>query len=323
MILDRADHGAVQVAWGAQVWQSREEDSLPVHVLLPLGRHVELNRPRMLSLGLDTEGFLGLFFDAPSDAWPSYARALSSGDFSGLKVRQRENRGGRWLDEATRAFEPHLQQVGALLFVRDELAGGLVVSHPDDYRALHPSILEDLYEEALWSFGSAPTPPVSYELETPGTTLRSVDDLRLAVKRVKQRWSTSLRELSGGLLSRGLSFQPSRAQGPFQVRRFATTFDPVQRSLFGEMIVRQSGRVEYLKLYTLSRNETRRAVLLERLAENRWNLGAAAKALGLSPWALEGNLRRAGFGYLLRESFLTEARRQAALSKKNQKGKKK
>ena len=47
----------------------------------------------------------------------------------------------------------------------------------------------------------------------------------------------------------------------------------------GEAIVRDNGRLEYLKTYRLSAAQTRRAYLLQLLAEADWHLDTAAEGL--------------------------------------------
>lgn len=57
------------------------------------------------------------------------------------------------LADALRVFEIHPGQCGVLVYVADALAAAFVVPHPDDYRALHPTLLQDRYGELIHQYG--------------------------------------------------------------------------------------------------------------------------------------------------------------------------
>ncbi|NEE16224.1 hypothetical protein G3M58_58355, partial [Streptomyces sp. SID7499] len=51
-----------------------------------------------------------------------------------------------------RIFEIHPDQCGVMVYVSDALAAAFVVPHPDDYRLLHASLVEDLYGELVHQY---------------------------------------------------------------------------------------------------------------------------------------------------------------------------
>lgn len=304
-LLGMASPYQARVAYGSQIALPGQEFASATIVV---ERPLSLARPRMLSMNLDTEGFLYFFCGADAASWGEYARRLSARQYQGLRVKSAPVEQPAALADAARLFEPYEDQVGALVLLRDELAGALVVPHPEDYRALHPSLFDEVYDGFFGSYGLAPTPPPAHVLEPPGLTLRSVDDLRLALKQLKQRWANTTHGLSGGIAEQPLSFLAEQRRGEFLVRRFASQHAPTERGAIGELISRPSGRLVYLRLYTLTPPDQRRRDLLAELVRANWNMRAVAGARGETPWAYEGTLRRAGLGHLLRESF-ADARR--------------
>ena len=92
-----------------------------------------------------------------------------------------------YLEDALRMFEIHDGQSGVLLFLGDELAEVFVVSHPDDYRALHRSLITDSFSETLLlsSAHSGPSPALPATIDA-----RAVDSLaalREEVRRFRAR----------------------------------------------------------------------------------------------------------------------------------------
>ncbi|HEU4535191.1 MAG TPA: hypothetical protein VFS00_13780, partial [Polyangiaceae bacterium] len=109
-------------------------------------------RFRMLPLHLAMEGFLALHFRGPDVLWSEYSRRAHR---FGLDPRAETSVGGaalRGFDEALRVFEIAPAQVGSIVLAADALAAAFVVSHPDDYRRLHRSLLEDFYGELIYRY---------------------------------------------------------------------------------------------------------------------------------------------------------------------------
>ena len=137
-VVEWSADGKAVVAYGAQL-KSRQ----------PSGG----NQMQILSLNMAMEGFLALHFNGPDTAWPEYSRFAIR---NGLGSRHELSIFGCEIpgfDGALRVVEIHHQQVGLLVFVADALASIFVVSHPDDFRQIHTTLLKDFYAELLIFYG--------------------------------------------------------------------------------------------------------------------------------------------------------------------------
>lgn len=279
-----------------------------VRVAHRMAKREDRNRLRLLPLHLAMEGFLALHFGGPDVAWSEYSRQVLS---RGLDPRWEASVSGhaiRGLEDALRVFEIHENQVGVLLFVADAFASAFIVSHPDDYRELHRSLLEDFYGELMYQYGLYGTSGhLEASLDTGG--VRSLDDLERALDAMRAVWADFHEYMAAGIFDRALTSTRVYRCGPFQLQRFSTSFDPKGENHIGEAIVRADGTVEYLKTYRLSAAQTRRAVLLNKLAEHNWNLHATAAGLKQSREELVRKLEKERLGYLLKDHVLQEARR--------------
>lgn len=281
-----------------------------VRLLHRMVHREDRNQLRMLPLHLAMEGFLAMHFGGPDVAWTEYSREALS---RGLSPRI-EGAVPGWasaaLDGALRTFEVHERQVGLLLFNADVLLSAFVVSHPDDYRLLHRTLLEDFYGELLLQYGFlGAAPELSLSLED--SCIASLDDLRAAVARMRTDWADFHAFMAGGLFGTDVTSERSYDAGPFLLQRFHTSLKPSEENHLGEAIVRDDGTLEYLKTYRLSAAQTRRAYLLQQLALAGWKLEAAAERFSTTRDDLVLRLRNAGFGYLLKEHVLEEATRQS------------
>lgn len=280
-----------------------------VRVTSRMVRREDKQRLRLLPLHLALEGFLALHFGGPDVGWSEYSdRALRRG----LSPRAERSFGGRSVDgleDALRVFEIHEGQCGVLLYVADVLAAAFVVSHPDDYRALHRSLIEDCYGELVWRYSGLYDSVGSMAPTLEVAEAGSLDDLRVALGELRAEWGDLQRYLADELFSRELSYEQVYELGPFALQRFFTDFRLDGCNHIGECILRKDGTVEYLKTYRLSAAQTRRAFLLQRLSRTGWDLQAAADALGQSKAELIRRLESAGFGYLLKPGVLEAARR--------------
>ncbi|MFP2930887.1 ARPP-2 domain-containing protein [Pyxidicoccus sp. 3LG] len=263
---------------------------------------------RMLPLHLAMEGFLALHFGGPDVAWSEYSRhALSHG----LSPRMEGSVPG-WassvLDGALRTFEVHEQQVGVLLFNADVLLSAFVVAHPDDYRALHRPLLEDFYGELLLQYGYLSGVP-ELEVRMDDSRVSGVEDLRTEVARMRKDWADFHGFMAGGLFGAQVTSERIYEAGPFLLQRFRTSLVPSEENHLGEAIVGEDGTLMYLKTYRLSAAQTRRAFLLQQIASAGWRLRDAAERLGSTEDDLVLRMENAGFGYLLKEHVLEDARR--------------
>jgi hypothetical protein len=139
--------------------------------------------------------------------------------------------------------------------------------------------------------------------------VKTFADLRAEFGRMRNEWASFHAFTAEGLLGRPTITKNVYRLGPFQLVRFMTGLEPSVENHMGEAIFRKDGTLEYLKTYRLSAAQCRRAYLLSRLAEHKWNLDATAKALGGSRDDLVLRLEKAGFGYLLKVEVLREARK--------------
>lgn len=263
---------------------------------------------RMLPLHLAMEGFMAMHFGGPDIAWTEYSREALS---HGLNPRIESAVPG-WasaaLDGALRTFEIHEQQVGVLLFNADVLLSAFVVAHPEDYRALHRTLLEDFYGELLLQYGFLGAAP-ELKLSLDAGTIGSLEELRAAVTRMRRDWADFHGFMAGGLFGAEVNSERVYEAGAFLLQRFHTSLVPSAENHVGEAIVGEDGTLEYLKTYRLSASQTRRAYLLQQLASAGWKLDAAAKRLNATQDELAVRLHNAGFGYLLKEHVMEAALR--------------
>ncbi|MBC6468292.1 hypothetical protein HKK74_22750 [Actinomadura alba] len=310
------DDGTPAAAYGTQLRHKESENAprrMQVQYRRRMARRVDKNRLRFLPLHLALEGYLALHFGGPEIAWAEWSqRALRSG----LSPRAEEAYTGadvRDLDDALRIFEIHPRQCGVLVYVADALAGAFVVPHPADYRALHATLVRDLYGELVYQYGLMTLPARDFTARVDDTTVRSLADLRAAAERQAAEWARFHDTVMAGTLLGGDSyaFDPVYRLGRYTLWRFLPSFSLHNDSHIGEAISDDRGRIAYLKSYRLSQGQTRRGYLLTRLAAHDWNLEATAAGLGTDTGGLALRLERAGFGHLLREDVLDHYRAEA------------
>jgi hypothetical protein len=263
---------------------------------------------RFLPLHLAMEGFLALCFGGPEIAWSEYARSALA---RGLDPREERSVRGAALpgfEDALRVFEIHERQAGVLVFVADALASAFVVPHPDDYRALHRTLLEDFYGELLYRYGYLypDEPPAAAAIDA--RSVHTLADLRAGVARLRREWADYAELLASGALGREVRSERVYEMGPFVLSRFVTDLRLHEENHLGETITRDDGTTEYLKTYRLSDAQARRAHLLQQLAAHDWDLARTAAALGASKEELIRRLDNAGFGYILQPHVLAAAR---------------
>jgi hypothetical protein len=262
------------------------------------------SRFRMLPLHLAMEGFLALHFNGPDIIWSEYSQQAIR---KGLDPRSERAVRGTWLpglEEALRTFEILPAQVGVLLFIAEALACAVVLPHPDDYRQLHGSLLEDFFGDLLREYAILYPHAPHVHAPLDGAGVKTLDDLARQVARVRADWRAYAELLSAGLLGRAMRVERVRSMGPFRLERFVPVFDPEVECHIGERMVRDDGTLEYLKTYRLSAAQVRRAYLLDQLAAAEWSLERTAESLGCSLPELARRLVSAGFGYLIKPSVL-------------------
>ncbi|MFF0448370.1 hypothetical protein ACFYT4_18500 [Streptomyces sp. NPDC004609] len=293
-------------------------DAAPEHV--PVRRHHRLakrrgpdrrggrdgggQRLRFLPLHLALEGYLALHFGGPSVMWDEWSqRAVRQG----LSPRAEAAYGG-WrvhgLEDALRVFEIHEDQCGVLVYAADSLASAFAVPHPADYRALHPSLIEDLYGELVHQHALFGRPVPAFEaVVRDDRRVRTLADLRAVAREQEREWTRNHDTvMAAGLLDPSYAFERVRSLGSFTLRRFLPPFQRgVREQHIGEVITDHRGRVAYLKTFRLSEAQIRRGHLLRSLHDGDWHLDRTAEALGTSRADLVRRIHDAGFGSLLKQ----------------------
>ncbi|WP_326691182.1 hypothetical protein OIE63_31210 [Streptomyces sp. NBC_01795] len=299
---------APAAAYGTQLAAGPETPppaAMGVRVHRRLARREAKDRLRFLPLHLALEGYLALHFGGPSIVWEEWSqRAVRRG----LSPREEEAYTGaqvRGLADALRVFEIHPGQCGVMVYVADALAAAFVVPHPGDYRALHPTLLLDLYGELIHHYATLSAPVPEFRARIDGAGIRTLAQLRAAAAGQESAWARFHDgTMAAGLLEEAATWQRVQGLGRFTLSRFLPSFRPKRENHIGETITDRAGRLAYLKTFRLSENQVRRGHLLDQLAAHDWHLARTAAALGTGEAQLGMRLESAGFGYLLRQDVL-------------------
>ncbi|MBW4449868.1 MAG: hypothetical protein KME38_24285 [Spirirestis rafaelensis WJT71-NPBG6] len=313
LVMSWTDDGSPVAAFGAQMMQPDgkrlDNGCVSVRLMHRMVKRESRNQLRFLPLHLAMEGFLSMFFSGPDIAWSEYSKyALSQG----LGCRFETSFSGHYipgLEDALRVFEIHETQVGVLVFVAEAFSSAFVVSTPQDYRALHTSLLEDFYGELIYQYGLLYDTTFPMDLSVDESKINSLADLRSAIAQMRSDWGSFQGFMASGLLENSLRSQIVYTFRQFQMQRFITNLNPKEENHIGEAIVRENGEIEYLKTYRLSPAQTRRVYLLSQLAEYNWNLDTTAKALSYTREELVSQMEKVGFGYLLDQHIRDAARK--------------
>ncbi|MFJ1575167.1 ARPP-2 domain-containing protein [Streptomyces sp. NPDC088182] len=273
------------------------------------GKSATATRCRFLPLHLAMEGYLSLHFGGPSIAWDEWSRQAVR---QGLSPRAEDAYLGltvRGLADALRVFEIHPGQCGVMVYTADSLAAAFVVPHPEDYRLLHPTLLQDMYGELVhqYAFFGGPVPEFEARVRD-GRWLETLADLRAAARAQERAWSEAHETLlARELLTTSYSFERVYRMGAYELHRFLPPFhrpgagQPETEQHIGELISDHKGRTAYLKTFRLSDAQIRRGHLLSRLAAHDWRLDRTAEALGTTSAELVRRMHAAGFGALLKQ----------------------
>ncbi|WP_406449407.1 hypothetical protein OG782_09935 [Streptomyces sp. NBC_00876] len=312
-VADWSGEGARSATYGTQLAGadgSGTGSAPPRTVTLPRHRHHRMakrqpgDRLRFLPLHLAMEGYLSLHFGGPSTAWEEWSRQALR---DGLSPRAEDAYMGwsvRGLDDALRAFEIHPGQCGVMVYAADALAAAFVLPHPDDYRLLHPTLVQDLFGELVHQYAMYGAPVADFGARIPdGPRLRTLAALRAAARQQEREWSEAHDTLfARELLDSSYGFDRVHRMGSFTLWRFLPPFLRNRGGQhIGETVTDHKGQVAYLKTFRLSEAQIRRGHLLQRLADADWLLPRAAVALGTSPEELVRRIRAAGFETLLRD----------------------
>nr|WP_042192840.1 hypothetical protein [Kibdelosporangium sp. MJ126-NF4] len=298
-------------AYGTEIVDSTKPHShacVPLRLHRGMARRADKNRLRFLPMHLALEGYLALHFGGPEIVWDEWSqRAVRTG----LAPRAEEAYTGAevtGLADALRIFEIHPGQCGVLVYLADALAAAFVVPHPDDYRALHRTLIQDLYGDLVYHYATFTAPVPQFHARLSDTHVDTLTDLRAAVARQRSVWPEFHTTMASGLLDATYDMRRVYRMGDFTLSRFLPGFLPKQENHVGELITDQRGRTAYLKTFRLSEGQIRRGYLLNQLASHDWHLPSAAAALGSTEAELGLRLDSAGFGYLLKEHVLARYR---------------
>lgn len=269
-----------------------------------MARRTASQELRFLPMHTAMEGYLSHHFGGPEIAWSEYRRETLK---YGLGSRYEYTHSGRvisGLEDALRVFEIHENQIGMALFVSDSLAAVFVVPHPNDYTALHSTLLSDFYGEVIFYYGLFAKDTRLSVPSIDADRVGSFQALREEVDVVRRNWSAWHESQTATLFNRPIEAVGLHKFHPFTLQRFSTGFDPSHDNHIGECIVDESKTIQYLKTFRLSVKQCKRAYILSKLAEAEWNLDACAALLDCSRLALIDRLKSAGFGYLLHQHIL-------------------
>jgi hypothetical protein len=306
------------VGWGedaeAEVNQGaalvREGDGRAVHVggtrvrmRMRMARRASDRSLRFAPQQLAIEGLLSLYFGGPSLATRDWSERLLR---RGLDPRTENAMTGRALPhlaEALRVFEVLDGQCGMLLFFKDMLFGAFVAPTHEDYRALHDSLVLDLFPAELLEYASYDAPVFHASIE-PAKTLSG---LRAALEREEASWAHFYQAISASLLTEA-SVQHVHGMEGFELERFITRLHRKGEHHIGERIVARDGTLAYLKTYRLGAPQARRAFLLDCLGRGDWDLDRSAEIARSDRTAFIADLRLAGFEWMLGPKVLHELR---------------
>lgn len=315
MILRYSADDTPVAAWGGQLHKSdgktRDYGFASVRLLERMAKREDKNQVRLLPLHLAMEGFLALYFGGPEIAWEEYSNQVYR---TGFSPRSESVAWGSEIDglaEALRVFEIAENQCGVLLFVADALASVFLLPHPDDYRAMHETLLLDFYGDLIAQYalmyGSVPHAVAAPD----ASAVQTVADLHAVAAGLRADWSRYGETLAAGLLeSRPLRAQTVREMGQFRLSRFLTDLDLSGENHLGEAVTRTgTGETLYAKSFRLSATQTKRAFFLQQLAAADWELDRAAANLNMERHDLVLRIEKAGFSYLFTPQVRAAARK--------------
>jgi hypothetical protein len=310
LVLSWSDNNRPEAALGGQLLTEGKKfacGATTVKLLHRMAKRETKNSLRILPLHLAMEGFLSMYFHAPTIAWQEYSRTFLS---QGLSPRAEWSVAGRFiadLEDALSIFEIHQGQVGVLLFVGEILASAFIVPTPTDYRALHGSLLADFYGETFYYHG------LYGQATNLATTINQdkifhLQDLEIALSKMRAEWSNFQGFMAGDLLNRQIQAQRIYTAGSFGLQRFITDLSLEQNNYIGEVIIYELDCLQYLKIYGLSKPQTKRAYLLKQLATYDWNFEYTALAIGDTLKQLVRRMEKLGFGYLINNQLREQCR---------------
>jgi hypothetical protein len=273
--------------------------------LRPDSKHEHRTRIRFVPRRGALETYLPLAFKAPVIAWEEWSsRAFRQS----LLPQPNRTYHGLLVDglaDALRVFEIHPGQCGVLVYVADALSGVLVTPHPDDYRALHPTLVEDSYGELIWRYSTLYDSVPEFATRLDASKVDSLADLRAQADAARRDWAGFHDgTLAAGLLDPDYTFTETYEMADFSLVRYRPKFEAGRETHVGEAILDPKGRPAFLQSFRLSETQVRRGRLLEALAANEWHLDRTADALALTRPALVALLHNSDLDWMLRRDVV-------------------
>lgn len=305
-------HG-LRLSWGTAVGtQVSAKDEAKWRHASSIGRLRQKdgkNALRLLPLHLAMEALLAVSFAPPAFGWAELSDFFQR---FGLGYRQESSVCGEWVpgfEDALRTFEIHPGQVGSLVFTADTLMSAFVVPRAEDYRRLHPAMLEDFYGDLMYQYAvmyprTGTVQAVARWEESP----TSIAGLRAGVARMRDEWAGFTRStMLGDWADRPLRSEVSYRVAGMKLERFITRLDPALANHLGERLVRPDGELLYLNTMRLSASQSKRVHLLMSLSDHQWHLESAAEALKTDVPSLIARIEARGFGYLINHNLREQA----------------
>lgn len=305
------DDGTPAAAYGTEIVAATKPCSptcVPLKFHRGMARRSDKTRLRFLPMHLAMHGYLSLHFGGPSVVWEEWSDQAIRG---GLSPRIEWSYAGAaipGLADALRVFEIHPGQCGVLLYVADALAAAFVVPHPDDYRALHHTLIQDLYGDLIHHYGTYTAPVPQFRARLSDTHVNTLAELRAAVARQRSAWPRFHTTMITGLVDARYDMRRVYRMGDYTLTRFLPGFQLKQENHIGELITDRRGRMAYLKTFRLSEKQVSRGHVLTVLSAHDWHVARAAEALGVHETALVSRIEHAGFGFLVREHVRARSR---------------
>ena len=300
--------GAAMVPAETRIGRQELNQDGPLLFLKRVARREARDQLRMLPLHLAMEGYLALHFGGPTVARTCYSKRFLR---RGLDPRMESVVRGvdlPGLDEALRVFEVHRGQCGLLILIGEQLASATIVAHPDDYLALHRTLLADFYGEIVHRFGWLERRVPDFGVSLDGTDL---DAIAASLQAERHAWDQFTREWAAPIVDADVHATQVRKAGPYRLVRFATGWDEQEvvrdGEHLGEAMVHADGRIDYLRTYRLDRGQVRRARILTDLHAHDWDLQALADAQGHGfIGRVVGDVQQSGLGWILNEQKVIE-----------------
>jgi hypothetical protein len=310
MVLAWGEKGVAETCWGTQLIQLDPESVGAYDEIrrseLPYfkGNVADMGHLNMIGWNLALEGLLALYQRSPDWLWPEYARdvqRLGSWARLDLGYHGSEIHG---LMESLRMVERCTNQCGMILFVANTLTSLCLTSHPDDYQQIHHGLVMESYGELIRHYSRYPSWEDDEAPIICPEKVHSLEDLEREVELLRSYWSDLSLWMGQELFHKKLRTDRVAHLGKFRLLRFATEWEINGGNFVGEMIHDSTKNIQFLKAYRLSRVQTERAIVMEKLIKCHWDLNQTARVLELkNKEALCKRMTKLGLGYLLRYRY--------------------